>query len=570
MGWKGRRANCRASCKDIRLLRKASLYWHTVKYLKPIQLFGRFWFKSYHPKLDLKPAPNTTNPNVNWVAPACRLPSINKDNKFRFLNIDGDLSEIGWDGPQREKLWRYNQHYFDDLNSINSDDRKEWHKQLIQDWINCNPPGFGTGWEPYPVSLRIVNLVKWALRKNNLSTNAKQSLAIQLRWLNKRLEYHLLGNHLFANAKALVFGGLFFEGKEADKWLKKGLRILDKEVQEQILPDGGHFELSTMYHALAFEDLLDLINVSKCFSDRLNIDQSKQVKSWYGVAEMMHFWFHTMCHPDGEISFFNDSAFDVAPSKSELDAYAKRLGIVTVETTDRNLIFLKDSGYIRIKNDSLLALLDVAKIGPDYLPGHGHADSLSFELSVGDQRVIVNSGTSCYCSSTERLKQRGTLSHNTVTVNGENSSEVWGGFRVARRAYPIELHLIQTEHNKTTEVHCAHDGYFRLTGKPKHSRKWIMDEESFFIEDRVGETTQEAEARFHFHPKVKVSHDGNKNSGTIQLPGGSNIVWTVIEGAGRLEKSTWHPRFGVSIPNICLVIKLIKGESKINFRYSTF
>jgi uncharacterized heparinase superfamily protein len=504
------------------------------------------------------------------VVPARRLASITKDNKFRFLNIDGDLSEIGWDGPQREKLWRYNQHYFDDLNSINADERNEWHKQLIQDWINCNPPGFGTGWEPYPVSLRIVNLVKWALRKNKLSSNAKQSLAIQLRWLSKRLEVHLLGNHLFSNAKALVFGGMFFEGKEADGWLGKGFRILSEQIPVQILDDGGHFELSTMYHALAFEDVLDLINVSKCFSDRLNNHQSKQVKSWYGIAEKMHFWLDTMCHPDGEMSFFNDSAFDVASDKSELDAYANRVLTHKLKNCKYSDVYLVDSGYLKIIKNESVAFLDVAKVGPDYLPGHAHADSLTFEWSIGKHRVIVNSGTSCYGNSEERIRQRGTAAHNTVVVDRQNSSEVWGGFRVARRAYPIELHLIQNEHNKATEVHCAHNGYYRLTGKPKHSRKWIMNEESFLIEDRVGETTKEAEARFHFHPNVKVSHDGNKNSGTIQLPSGSIIVWTVIEGAGRLEKSTWHPRFGVSIPNICLVIKLIKGESKINFRYSTF
>jgi uncharacterized heparinase superfamily protein len=541
----------------------------TAKYLKPIQLFGRIWFKYYQPKPDLKPAPNTTNPTGNWAVPACRLPSIFKTKKFRFLNIDGDLCEIGWDGPQREKLWRYNQHYFDDLNSINADDRKEWHKQIIEDWINCNPPGFGTGWEPYPVSLRIVNLIKWNLRKNKLSSNAKQSLAIQLRWLSKRLEIHLLGNHLFSNAKALVFGGLFFEGKEADKWLKKGLGILNKEIQEQILPDGGHFELSTMYHALAFEDILDLINVSKCFSDRFNIEQSKQVLSWSGVAEKMHFWLDTMCHPDGEISFFNDSAFDVAPDKSELDAYANKVLDTELKKSKYSEVHHTHSGYLKIIKKESVAFLDVAKVGPDYLPGHAHADTLSFEWSIGKHRVIVNSGTSCYSDSRERLRQRGTASHNTVVVNRENSSEVWGGFRVARRAYPIELKVLQNKNTNATQVHCSHDGYFRLTGKPKHSRKWMMNEESFFIEDHVVEKTEEAEARFHFHPDVQVRHDGNKNSGTIQLLDGKSIVWTVIEGAGNLVESTWHPRFGISIPNICLVIKLYKGVSKINFRYST-
>jgi uncharacterized heparinase superfamily protein len=537
--------------------------------LKPIQLFGRIWFKCYHPKPDLKPAPNITHPTVNWVAPARRLPTITKDDKFRFLNVDGNLAEIGWNGPQREKLWRYNQHYFDDLNSINADKRKEWHKHLIQDWINCNPPGFGTGWEPYPVSLRIVNLVKWALSKNELSTNAKQSLAVQLRWLRKRLEIHLLGNHLFSNAKALVFGGLFFEGKEADDWLKKGFNILSRQIPEQILDDGGHFELSTMYQALAFEDLLDLINGTKCFPHRLNNDQSKQVKSWNGVAEKMHFWLDTMCHPDGEISFFNDAAFDVAPNKSELDAYANRVLPTKLKKCKSSVVYLANSGYVKIIKNKSVAFLDVAKVGPDYLPGHAHADTLSFEWSIGKDRVIVNSGTSCYGFSQERLRQRATVAHNTVVVDGQNSSEVWGGFRVARRAYPIELEVLQHEHNKSTEVHCAHDGYFRLTGQPKHSRKWLMGDESFLIEDYVGETTKDAEARFHFHPDVQVFNDDNTTSGSIKLPSGSSVDWKVIKGTVRLEESTWHPRFGVSIPNICLVAKLIKGVSKINFRYST-
>ena len=503
------------------------------------------------------------------MVPARRLPSISKAKKFCFFNIDGDLSEIGWDGPQREKLWRYNQHYFDDLNSINAEHRNKFHKQLIEDWISCNPPGFGTGWEPYPISLRIVNIIKWTLSKNELSSNATQNLAVQLRWLRKRLEIHLLGNHLFSNAKALVFGGLFFEGKEADGWLKKGFSILTRQIPKQILDDGGHFELSTMYHALAYEDLLDLINITKCFPDRLNEEQNQQVHSWCGVAKKMHFWLDTMCHPDGEISFFNDSAFDVAPNKSELDSYANRVLHTNLKISKYSEVYHVDSGYLKIIKNESVAFLDVAKVGPDYLPGHAHADTLSFEWSIGKHRVIVNSGTSCYGNSKLRLRQRGTAAHNTVVVDRQNSSEVWGSFRVARRAYPIELQVSQSNHNEATEVHCAHNGYFRLTGKVKHSRKWVMDEESFLIQDHIDETTENAEARFHFHPDVQVFKDDNTSSGTIKLLDGSIVEWKIIEGAVRLEPSTWHPRFGASIPNICLVVKLIKGVSKINFLYST-
>lgn len=490
-------------------------------------------------------------------------------NDFKFLNEKGNLDKLGWDSPDREKLWRYNQHYFDDLNANNVEERKSWHSDLIEKWIVENAPFVGTGWESYPTSLRIVNWIKWHLSGNQLSTSALQSLFIQLRWLNKRLEYHLLGNHLFANAKALVFGGLFFENKEANNWLQKGLAILEREVREQILPDGGHFELSTMYHALAFEDILDLINVTTCFPGKLNEKQNKQVSSWYGVTEKMHFWHLTMCHPDGEISFFNDSAFDIAPSKSELDAYANRVLANKLKNCKYSDVYLIDSGYLKIIKNESVAFLDVAKVGPDYLPGHAHADSLSFEWSIGKHRVIVNSGTSCYGNSEERIRQRGTASHNTVVVNRGNSSEVWGGFRVARRAYPIELKILPNKNNNATQVHCSHDGYFRLTGKPKHCRSWRMDEESFLIEDYISETSQIAEARFHFHPDVQVRLEDNRKSGIIQLPDGSKIECKIVEGVGRLEESTWHPRFGVSLPNICLVINLVKGVSKINFQYSS-
>jgi len=92
------------------------------------------------------------------------------------------------------------------------ENKKELQSDLIKKWVQENPPGEGNGWEPYPISLRIVNWVKWDLAKNCLSDEALHSLAVQARYLLKRPEFHLLGNHLFANAKALIFAGLFFYG----------------------------------------------------------------------------------------------------------------------------------------------------------------------------------------------------------------------------------------------------------------------------------------------------------------------------------------------------------------------
>lgn len=486
---------------------------------------------------------------------------------WHLLGESGHLDEVGWDGSQREKLWRYNQHYFDDLNAEGAADRQEWHSQLLSDWVANNPPGVGIGWDPYPVSLRVVNLVKWATQGVQLQPAILHSLSVQVRWLSERLEYHLLGNHLFANAKALVMAGLFFEGPEADKWLFTGLGILEHEISEQMLPDGGHFERSTMYHALVLEDMLDLINITRRYFSRLSSVQRQQVVDWLPLTRRMIAWLKAMCLGDGEISFFNDAAFDIAPCTGELEEYAGRLLIGLSESSQLALLYLQDSGYVRMSHGSAIALLDVAPVGPDYLPGHAHADTLSFELSLGKQRVLVNSGISQYGIGKERQRQRGTAAHNTVTIKNCDSSEVWGGFRVARRAYPMGLKIEQAPDDSFTQVYCAHDGYTRLPGRPEHHRQWYMDGERLTVTDQLKGVSIHAEARFHFHPLLEPKVEYGADHGRITLPEGSDVSWHIARGRARLEKTTWHPRFGDNQPNFCLVVQLIDGTSTVHFSW---
>ena len=532
--------------------------------MRPVQLYGRLMHRFWRPRVKLKSSPKLSKRAGSWQKPASRWPSMISPNDFIFLNEKGNLKELGCDGPSREKLWRYNQHYFDDLNAHNERERKSWHTDLIEKWIVGNPPLVGTGWESYPTSLRIINWIKWHLSGNQLSASALQSLFIQLRWLNKRLEYHLLGNHLFVNAKALVFGGLFFEGKESDKWLKKGLRILNKEIEEQILPDGGHFELSTMYHSLAFEDILDLINITRAYPNKLSLEQQTKISTIPNVAKSMHQWLKNMCHPDGEISFFNDSAFDIAPSVSELDSYFKRLGIEASKAIDKNLTFLKDSGYFRIRNGSAVAIMDVAKIGPDYLPGHGHADTLSFELSIDKQRVIVNSGTSCYGNSAERLRQRGTHAHNTLVINGKDSSEVWAGFRVAKRANPFDIKVDESKGGACISIEASHDGYKKIfNSHVMHRRRWKFENNKLAINDKIDGEFVCSEVLFHLHPDVivDIETETNFSVGSILLNEGSKMQFST-DGRAKLNDSTWHPFFGV-VQN-CQVISVTFEKSEVN------
>jgi glycosyltransferase involved in cell wall biosynthesis len=230
-------------------LSKALLYVNTMRYLRPVQIHGRLWRNLTKPKPGLSPPPEVRPALGARVQPAPKYRSLHGPSRFRFLNEEHDiLSPADWNHAGWADLWLYNLHYFDDLNAPGADVRGQWHRSLLARWVSENPPGEGIGWDPYPTSLRIVNWIKWVLAGNELPADCVHSLGVQARWLRKRLEWHILGNHLLANAKALVFAGCFFEGAEADAMRAVGLRILDGQLDEQVMPDGGHFELSPMYH----------------------------------------------------------------------------------------------------------------------------------------------------------------------------------------------------------------------------------------------------------------------------------------------------------------------------------
>ena len=537
------------------LASKLALYIHTVRYLKPSQIYRRLWFRLAFKHVDSSPHPELRPAEPVWLTPAHRRQSLLSGNKFNLLNELGNLCDLGWNGPERCKLWRYNQHYFDDLNAINAADRIDWHHTLIKSWIIENQPGQGIGWESYPTSLRIVNWVKWLLVGRSLDCDYLQSLAIQARWLSKQIEWHILGNHLFANAKALVFAGLYFQGPEARKWLAIGLNIITQELSEQVLPDGGNFELSPMYHTIFLEDLLDLINLASVYPDIIG---HEQVNQWRETAINMLGWLKTMCHPDGEISFFNDAAIGVAPSPAEIMAYACRLGIFTNQLikplSHLNIIRLMHSGYIRLNSMKAVVLLDVASIGPDYLPGHAHADTLSFELSLFDERVLVNGGTSQYGNGPIRQEERATQAHNTLVIDGKSSSEVWSGFRVARRAYPRDLELEQSD--QCIFVSCVHDGYKRLTGKVLHKRSWQISPGKLIIRDRVVGKFKTAVAYYHIHPNIKVAAIDSKKYSLLLQSSGKKISLIVMNGNASIEQGFFSPEFGMRLKGKYLAVRL--------------
>ena len=121
-------------------------YWHTLRWLRPVQFYGRAWFRLYRPRPDLRPAPMPAPaPATPWQRCA-RAPSMTGPASFRFLSVEHQLLEASdWNHAEWPKLWLYNAHYFDDLVADGAATRVDWHRALIARWIAENAPGQGNG-----------------------------------------------------------------------------------------------------------------------------------------------------------------------------------------------------------------------------------------------------------------------------------------------------------------------------------------------------------------------------------------------------------------------------------------
>ena len=527
-----------------------STYWHTVRHLKPIQIWGRIWNRMP------KPGPGRVSGMVprqvvgTWRTSVFKKAELEGPRTFRILNQKRTLKRGKWEPTGAARLWKYHLHYFDDLNAKGAEKRRKWHRGLITAWILENPPGQGTGWEPYPTSRRIVNWVKYFYRGLRAETEWLDSLATQADWLSRRLEWHLLGNHLLANAKALVFAGSYFEGTKARSWQEKGMRILEEQISEQILPDGGHEERSPMYQALILEDILDLMQLG-----RLCPDLRARTDRWMGIVGKMLDWLLAMTHPDGGISFFNDAAEGMAGRVSDLTRYAAGMGIRGDKRRGaRAMQKAGGSGYFRLKAGPAMVIGDLAPLGPDHLPAHGHADTLSFEMSLGPRRVFVNVGTSEYGSGVRRQWERGTEAHNTVCLNGVNSSETWDGFRVGKRAQVFRRRA------GDREAEGGHDGYEHLPGRNLHRRRWKLSRHQLLVEDEVSPPHPKAKAIFRLAPGLRFREEAGQWE--IRDHGRIVVGMRFFGGIGKVEKTRCAKEFGRLEKAECLVVEFPGGRLK--------
>ena len=470
---------------------KIKILFHTIKYLRPIQIYYRFFYfvrnrffkRSYDKILTEKYL------SLSWDDFLMNSNSYLGGNSFSFLNILKDFEKnIDWNYEPYGKLWTFNLNYFDFLNqsNINTEDGLK----LIKDYISKDEV-LKDGKASYPISLRGINWIKFLSKHNVSDKDIDQNLYNHYQILLYNPEYHLLGNHLLENGFAFLFGAYYFK----DEILyKQAVKILKTELKEQVLNDGAHFELSPMYHQIMLFRVLDCIQLI-----RLNDWKKDDLLPFLeDIASKMLSWLKEVTFNNGDIPMVNDSAFGIAPLTEELLNYGKYLEL------EINKVKLFDSGYRMIKNEKYELFMDVGDIGASYQPAHVHSDIFNFVLYVKNQPFIVDTGVSTYEKNKVRQLERGTSSHNTVIINNQEQTQVWGGFRVAKRAKVISLE----ETNNT--VNSTHNGYKNLD--ISHTRNFLTKKNSIIIKDYITKQVNHKQiANFHFHPSITDVTIDNSN-----------------------------------------------------------
>jgi uncharacterized heparinase superfamily protein len=458
-----------------------------------------------------------------------------RSGKIRLLGLMRELGDgPGWQHADAPRLWRFHLHYWDWAWGLAADqDRlaaRALFARLWPSWQTSTEFGRGDAWHPYPAALRAWS---WCGLHRDLAAGSDfepefvAGLAAHTGFLRRHLEYDVGGNHLIKGLKALVGLAVFF----ADERLqRRTLRRLARQLDRQLLPDGGHYERAPAYHCQVLADLIDV-------ADLLRAAGQVPVGELNTAVDRMRNWLGAVLTPDGQVPLLNDGY----PVDREL-LTALRPGPDPV-TPDGPLLLLPETGLVRAVAGGWHLLADVGPPCPPSLPAHAHADTLACLVHVDKVPLLIDTGTSTYEPGPVRRYERSTAAHSTLEVDGADSTEVWGVFRAGRRARVSGLAVYAESSRITCEA--VHDGFRWLPGRPLHRRRWLLTSDGLRVDDIVtgrGRSLHEIIIRWHLAPgsAVRVA-DGTvpvTSPVLVTSPAGAFSVTISAAGPVRLAVET--------------------------------
>lgn len=454
----------------------------------------------------------------------------------------GPGAGVGWAPSDGPLLWRAAAHGFGwlrDLRALGTDAARVRGRDLAHDWLE-NGAGQDLAQAPEVAGARISAwLGHWDFLAATADDGFKKALLTRLAHDGRAVVAGLPAEASHRGALVVMKASIAAAvALEEEGWLNRALRLLPGELERQFFADGGHVERSPAQHLLAVQDLIEIRNLLHGAEIAAPTQLALVLER---ACQALRFWRHQ----DGGLALFNGTREEPAALVDLVLHHGQARG--------RAPMLLQDTGFHRMQGSRTLVIVDCgappAGRAPDLTTGlpragdrFAHAGTLSFELSVGRDRLIVNCGAAPAAEPVWRDALRATAAHSTLTLADTNSAELKDE-GLGRRPERVAVDRQEQDHAHWLEV--THDGW-RRPFNAIHRRTLYLAEGG---DDLRGEDVVELPGgvtetlswvvRFHLHPGVSASLVEDESAVLMRLPSGHG--WQLRARGARitLEESVY-------------------------------
>ena len=400
-------------------------------------------------------------------------------------------------------------------------------KTLVSDWISQNQQWSPIVWRADVLAERISIWLEhyeqfFAKSGKSFRGLVIRHLSQQLTHLGRVLETEPTGTAKFCALKGLIYGAICLPG--GDRRLGILLKKLEQEIDYQILEDGGHIGRSPATHHSVLRTLIEIRNI-------LIASQNPPPEALQNAIDKMAPALRFYRHQDGGLSQFNGSQEDAA---EQLD-----LTLIKADARGQPPRRLPYTGYERLLSGRILLLADTGNPPPFGYDQFAHVGALSFEASIGRERLVTNCGSLYPDDSSWRTVQRTTAAHSTLSIDDRNSSQLIEEGGIGRRRADVSCE--RRDDDQSLAFVASHDGYQLILGAI-HRREIRVSKEAEIIEgiDYIeGDEPRIFTIRFHLHPDVSVSAAQGGQSALMKLTKGGGWKFSVAGGALRIDESIY-------------------------------
>jgi uncharacterized heparinase superfamily protein len=410
-------------------------------------------------------------------------------------------------------------------------------RALVDEWITLQGSFHPVAWEPDITARRII---AWLSQAPLVLHDADEqfyrrflrSLQRQVRYLRHTAGEAGEGVPRMQAYVALTYAALCMAGQA--RHLRAAVKQLVAEIERQILPDGGHI---TRNPGALSEVLLDLLPLRQAFA-ACNIAPPVQLNNAIDrMMPMLRFFRHA----DGNFAQFNG----MGPTRPDLIATV----LAYDDARGTPLSNAPHSGYQRVEANDLIVLMETGQPPPFAMSQEAHAGCLSFELSSGLQRIVVNCGLPATSRDTWRQVARATAAHSTVVFNDSSSCRFLETSSFKKLIGtpivdgPEQVSVAREERADAILLRASHDGYadrfsvvhqraLRLSadGHRLDGEDLFVPVDSDLLPDDVPD---EFAVRFHLHPAIKANKLTDGRGVMLMLP--DREVWTFNAHEDRVE-----------------------------------